>query len=392
MKQRFFDLVDYAIGQLRGSETLLAGFCGETSDFIRFNRARVRQAGSVTQAFLRLTLIDQGRRIHSTLSVAFDPPTDQGAIRSAIRPMRSDLPSLPVDPLLLYATTENSSDLERSGRLPDAEEALDCVVAAAGGADLVGIFASGPVYRGFANSMGQRNWHRVDSFQMDWSVYLAGDPELKDKAVKSTYASETWNAEEIANRIGSSRDRLGFLAARPRAIEPGQYRAFLTPAAMEELVAMLSWDGVSARSQRTRQSTLQKLVDGELTLSPMISLRENTADGLAPSFDDSGFPRHGQGIRARRERGRRRGDDGIGGPRWRHTADVRCTGGARPRHPRFQPVVPELLGPIVLPRHRVDPLCHLLGGRRTHPRAPERDALRRFTVPDAGRRTAGADS
>jgi predicted Zn-dependent protease len=295
VKQQFFDLADYAIGQLRGTETLLAGFCGETSDFVRFNRARVRQAGSVRQAFVRLTLIDQGRRLHTKLSVSFEPSTDHAAIRSAIQAMRSELPSLPVDPLLLYATVVNDSNQERPGQLPDAQEAVGCVIAAAGAADLVGIFASGPVYRGFANSIGQRNWHRVDSFQLDWSIYVdgsvGGSADVKDKAVKSTYASETWNAQEVARRIDSSRDQLRFLAASPRSIEPGQYRAFLTPAAMDELVGMLSWDGVSARSQRTRQSSLQKLVDGEAALSPIVSLRENTADGLAPSFDDSGFPR-----------------------------------------------------------------------------------------------------
>ena len=296
MKQRFFDLADYAIGQLRGTETLLAGFCGEASDFVRFNHGRVRQAGSVTQAFLRLTLIDQGRRLHTTLSLAFEEQADHAAIRSAIQAMRAELPSLPVDPLLLYATTVNSSNLERRGELPGAEEALDCVITSAGGVDLVGIFASGPVFRGFANSLGQRNWHRVDSFQMDWSIYVGGDADAKgqhvrDRAAKSTYASETWSARELTHRIHSARDQLKFLTASPRAIEPGQYRAFLAPAAMDELVAMLGWDGVSGRSQRTRQSSLQKLVDGEAALSPMISLRENTADGLAPSFDDSGFPR-----------------------------------------------------------------------------------------------------
>jgi predicted Zn-dependent protease len=296
MKQQFLELADYAIGQLRGTEALLTGFCGETSDFVRFNRARVGQAGSVTQAFLRLTLVDRGRRLNSTLSVAFEASTDQAAIRRAIEAMRSELPSLPVDPLLLYATEVNSSNRERPGQLPDAEEAVDCVIAAADGADLVGIFASGPVYRGFANSMGQRNWHRVDSFQVDWSIYVGGSHDAKDKAVKSTYASGTWDAGEIARRIDAAREQVKFLAERSRAIDPGQYRAYLAPAAMDELVGMLSWDGVSARSQRTRQSSLQKLVDGEMALSPMVSLRENTADGMAPSFDDSGFPRPPQVV------------------------------------------------------------------------------------------------
>jgi predicted Zn-dependent protease len=289
MQQAFFELIDYATGRLRGAETLLANFFGETSDFIRFNHARVRQAGSVMQASMRLTLIDQGRRLNTTLTVGFDRATDHAAIDSAIRTMRSEVSSLPPDPLLLFATEVSNSEHERRGRLPDSNEALDCVITAAGDADLVGIFASGPVYRGFANSLGQRNWHRVDSFQLDWSVYLAGD-----KAVKSTYASDTWNPQELAGRIGSAREQLRFLGAPARGIEPGQYRAYLAPAAVDELIGLLSWDGVSARSQVTRQSALQKLVSGESPLSEKIFLRENTAQGLAPSFDDSGFRRPSQ--------------------------------------------------------------------------------------------------
>jgi predicted Zn-dependent protease len=296
MKERFFELADCACGELRGGETLLAGFSGETSDFVRFNRARVRQAGSVTQAMLRLTLVADGRRLHTTLTPAFDMRSDRAAIRAAIEAMRAELSSLPPDPLLLYATDVHSSDLERRGRLPAAEEAVDCVIRAAGGADLVGIFASGPICRGFANSFGQRNWHRVDSFQLDWSVYAGASPDVnqadvKDKAVKSTYASDTWDAQEVARRIASARDQVGWLATAPRALEPGRYRAYLTPAAIDEIIGLLNWDGVSARSQRTRQSSLQRLVEGQAALSPLVTLRENTAHGLAPSFDDTGFVR-----------------------------------------------------------------------------------------------------
>jgi predicted Zn-dependent protease len=289
MKEHFFDLTEYAVGQLQGSEVLLANFSGETSDFVRFNRARVRQAGSVTQASLCLTLIDQGRRQRNMLSLAFNDSADQAAVRLAIQSMRSDMSSLPIDPFLLFATHANNSSLERRGGLPDAEEAVGTVIKGAGGADLVGIFASGPVYRGFANSLGQRNWHRVDSFQLDWSVFLAGD-----KAVKSSYACETWDALDVLRRIQASRDHMQHLAAAPRSIDPGQYRAFLAPAAMDELIGMLNWGGVSARSQLTRQSALQRLVDGDSALAEQITLRENTAQGLAPSFDESGFARPAQ--------------------------------------------------------------------------------------------------
>jgi predicted Zn-dependent protease len=291
VRTHFLDLVDQACRRLQGGETLLANFSGETTDFVRFNRARVRQAGSVTQAALKLSLIARDRRLHTTLTLAFDAACDGAAVASAIDTMRSELPSLPPDPLLLYATQVQSSERERRGRLPEAQEAVDAVIGAARDADLVGVFASGPIFRGFANSLGQRNWHRVDSFQLDWSVYAGGGRDTRDRAVKSTFASDVWDAQEVARRIRSSAEQVPLLGAAARSLEPGRYRAFLAPSAMEELISMLNWEGVSARSQRTRQSPLQKLVDATAALSPVVSLRENTAQGLAPSFDDSGFAR-----------------------------------------------------------------------------------------------------
>jgi predicted Zn-dependent protease len=284
MKERFFQWVDRAVAHLHGSEVLLASFCGERSDFVRFNRARVRQAGTVSQANLTLSLIDRGRRSNATVTMQFDTQRDSASIDQTIRTLRADLEWLPPDPYLQYATEIRSSDLQRKGRLPEAEQAVDCIVRAAGTSDLVGIYASGPVYRGFANSLGQRNWHEVDSFQFDWSVYL-----IADKAAKSCYANHDWDSAEIEKRIADSREPLRHLSESPRCIQPGCYRAFLTPAAVEELLTMLSWDGVSGRSQATRQSALQRLVDGEASLAGQVSLRENTADGLAPAFDDAGF-------------------------------------------------------------------------------------------------------
>ena len=54
MQERFYELVDHVTGLLQGEEVLLASFSGERSDFIRFNNARVRQAGNVVQRALTL--------------------------------------------------------------------------------------------------------------------------------------------------------------------------------------------------------------------------------------------------------------------------------------------------------------------------------------------------
>jgi predicted Zn-dependent protease len=285
MQDLFFELTDLANGRLRGSEVLLANFDGECSDFVRFNHARVRQPMSVRQAHLTLELIDGQRRDRTTLSLSGNAE-DRDAVAAAIESMRADLPALPEDPYLLYSTAAGTSRAERTGRLPSPEEAITTIALAGEGLDMVGVLASGPVYRGFASSFGARHWHEVDSFLLDWSVFQRGD-----KAVKASYAGDRWERDEVARRIDATRRQLPFLARSARTIEPGAYRAYVSPAALDELLWMLNWGGVSAKEQRTRQSTIQQLVDGEATLSPQVTLREHIGGGLAPAFDEVGFTR-----------------------------------------------------------------------------------------------------
>lgn len=286
MKDQFFDLAAYANGRLRGGEVLLANFGGEVSDFVRFNHARVRQPMTVRQAYLTLQLISGQRHDRITLAITGNADDDRPAIDAAIESMRVDLPARPEDPYLLYGTDAGSSQTERTGTMPAPAETIEALATAGAGLDMVGVLASGPVFRGFASSLGARHWHQVDSFLLDWSVYQSGD-----KAVKASFAGQHWDRREVARRIEATRAQLPYLARGPRTIEPGSYRAYVSPAAMDELLWMLNWGGVSAKEQRTRQSTIQQLVDGEAALSEQVTLRENVAGGLAPAFDEAGFTR-----------------------------------------------------------------------------------------------------
>lgn len=284
MKELFFELAAHGEAQLRGAEVLLANFSGEVSDFIRFNQSRVRQPSSVRQAVLSLKLIDGQRHDTTVLTLSGNPAEDRAAVSAAISAMRETLPTLPADPYLLYSQEAAQSNTVRSGRLPSAEEAIATVTQEAADVDLVGIFASGPAMRGFASSLGARHWHEVDSFLFDWSLYYAAD-----KAVKSSWGGNTWDAAELGRRIGAARNQLAHLAKPARSIAPGEYRAYLAPAAVDELVGMLNWGGVSAKAQRTKQSVVQRLVDGEEQLSDKVSLTEATGTGLEPLFDSAGF-------------------------------------------------------------------------------------------------------
>ncbi|GAB4482058.1 MAG: TldD/PmbA family protein [Burkholderiaceae bacterium] len=286
MKQTFSELADHAIAQLRGGEVLLVNFAGEETDFVRFNRAQVRQPMTVRQAHITLSLIRSGRRNNVTVTLGGDPSQDRPRVADAIGMLRTELDALPADPYLLYATEATTSEREDRGRLPSPDEAIEQITAAARGTDLVGLLASGPVYRGFASSLGSRHWHAVDAFLFDWSLYHAAD-----KAVKCAWAGSRWDRSELARRIDEGRAQLDHLARPARTIEPGEYRVYLAPTAVDELMQMLNWGGVSAKAQRTKQSCLQKLVDGEASLSPLVTVREDTAGGLAPAFDEAGFVR-----------------------------------------------------------------------------------------------------
>src|SRR5207244_11475491 len=143
---------------------------------------------------------------------------------SSLSTLHDTVSDLPDDPHLNYATDVKSSRVVKSGALPASEQVVTEVLDAARGLDLVGIYAAGPVYRGFANSLGQRNWHEVASFNLQWSLYHRGD-----KAVKSAYGGFAWDDAAVATKMADARERVALLGRPGRALEPGRYRGYPAP-------------------------------------------------------------------------------------------------------------------------------------------------------------------
>lgn len=282
MKDRFFEAAQRLFGQLQAGELLLCGLSGERSDFVRFNRGKVRQAGSVEQGYVSVRLVRERRQAVATVVVSEALERDADG---ALADLRASLDGLPEDPWLLVNETPHRGESVRRGRLAAPEAIVDQAVGAAAGLDFVGIYAGGTLCRGFASSLGQRNWHEVDSFHFDWSLYLEAD-----KAVKSSYAGFDWEGRAFEAKLGQAASQLAFLGEEQRTIAPGEYRAYLAPAAMEELMGMMSWGGFSARARATRQSPLLRMQEGA-HLSPALTLVEDTAGGVGPAFQGDGFPK-----------------------------------------------------------------------------------------------------
>lgn len=286
MQDYFNTLIDTLPPELRGNEIFTASFSGEESEFVRFNRNRVRQAGSVTQRWLSLDLIDGRRHAAASVTLSGELAGDRDRLRVMLRDLRDVIVQVPEDPYLLYATEVRSSERHHENRLPPGSDAVAEVQAAGQGRDLVGIYAAGGTFAGFANSIGQRNWCANYSFNFDWSFHLGGD-----KAVKSAYAGVEWQSDALQRKTRDAADQLAVLERPAHTIAPGRYRVYLTPAAMFDVVDLLGWGGFGLRAHRTKATPFLKLIEGEATLHPSVLLRENTRAGIAPGFQDAGFIR-----------------------------------------------------------------------------------------------------
>ena len=284
MQDYFFTLADALQAQLQGKETLLLAFDGEDSDFIRFNRARVRQAGSVTRRSLALDLIAADRHAAGRAQLAGSLEQDLPMLRYLLEDLRTQRAHLPVDPYLNFATDDASSKTRVESELPERAAALDAIMRASGALDLVGIYAAGAVYAGFANSLGQRNWHACDSFNFDWSCFHA-----TDKAVKSDYAGLCWDPDELQARMQHAQADLEIVRRPPKTIDSGRYRVYLAPRALQEVLEMMAWGGFGLKSQRTGQSPLNRMLADGLRLEPAVDLSERHDRGLEPPFTSEGF-------------------------------------------------------------------------------------------------------
>lgn len=285
--QDYFRELSALIGTLlRGDERFTCSFSGEDSDFVRFNRGAIRQAGHVRQRALSLELIEGRRHAGGRVSLAGNLETDAAALRAAVERFREMRAQLPEDPFLHYATDVRSTCFEADDHLPAPERVLDDAERARGDRDLVGLYASGGTFAGFANSLGQHNWDRRYSYNFDWSFYRGGD-----KAAKASYAGFDWDTEEFARRARDAGEQLALLGRTPRRIEPGRYRVYLAPSALQEIFDMLCWGGFGLRAHRTKTTPLLRMIEGEARLHPSVTILENTAGGVAPAFQDAGFLR-----------------------------------------------------------------------------------------------------
>ncbi|WP_322979653.1 TldD/PmbA family protein [Pseudomonas sp. C11] len=281
-RQHFNALLAHLQAQVVGEEGFTLAYSAEVSGFIRFNQGQVRQAGQVQQVYVTLSLYQGQRHAEHKLALSGVLDEDVPLLQQALQRLRGMLPTLSEDPYLRLNRQAWRSESVGEAVALDGASIAQQVVAAAQGLDLVGFLAVGPQYQGFASSWGAFGWYAASSFNLDFSLFHGNG-----QAVKSAYAGEHWDAQSFIRKLDDARQQLVFLGLPAKALQPGAYRAYLAPAALEELVSLCCW-GFGAQALASGGSPLQRLFGGKAELNAQVTVDERIEGGLAPAFTPEG--------------------------------------------------------------------------------------------------------
>ncbi len=283
--QHYFEQIARAVcTDVPGIGRVSLSYAAETTDFIRFNHALVRQVTHVDQRSATVSVVAGLRRSSGTVTLSGTAESDVQALLEERAALIAQLPLVPEDRYLMLPDTVTSTERSSTATLPSAQQVIDAVANHANGTDLVGFYAGGPIVRAFADSRGQRNWHSVASFNFEWCLYRSGD-----QAVKSSYAGTTWEPAEFARKMATAREQVALLERPQLTLAPDDYRVYLSPVAMADLLGTLGWDGFGLKALNTGVNTLGLVHRGDKLLHPSISISEATSTGIAPCFQQDGF-------------------------------------------------------------------------------------------------------
>lgn len=284
MQSYFSDIVKGISSHIKPQEKFTAWFSGEEMDFARFSHNKIRQAGSVTQRFVSLDLIDGKKHAGATIGLSGSLATDAPVVQTTINKLRDQLAVSAEDPYFIFNEQRCDSASSSPNELAPKEEVVGNVLKNATGLDHVGIYFGGPIFKGFANSLGQFNWFEKSSFVLDTSVYHSND-----KAIKQSYSGTRFDNALHQQKIAKVRSELKLFDKPIESLKPGLHRVYFSPAAVYEILSLLNWQGFSRKMLEVKNSPLVPLSDNKKTFSPSFSLSENVALGVGPNFQGQGF-------------------------------------------------------------------------------------------------------
>ena len=279
----FNQLIETLLIKKSEREQFTVKLSSERSQFTRFNHAKVRQTGCVADGWIELTLMADQRSSIRQFPFTGNWDVDWQLAYTALQELRDELILLPIDPYLVLPSGNNTSREIHSGNLLANEAVVPTVLQLVAELDFTGIYAGGLVVKAYGDSNGQKHWFATDSFTLDYSLF-----STSGQAVKGTFAGSNWDISAYIAKISEAKKQLELLARPAKELPRGQYKTYFAPAAVGDLLAMLSWGAVGEADIQQGNSALAALSRQEKQLSPRFSLKENFQRGLVPRFNELG--------------------------------------------------------------------------------------------------------
>jgi predicted Zn-dependent protease len=279
----FNRLIENLLTKKTESEQFTVRLSSERSQFTRFNHAKVRQTGCVADGWIELTLMADQRSSVRQFPFTGNWELDWQLAYPALQELRDELILLPIDPYLVLPSGTNTSREVHSGNLLAAEAVVPTVLELVAELDFTGIYAGGIVIKAYGDSSGQKHWFATDSFTLDYSLF-----STSGQAVKGTFAGSDWDKSVYIAKISEAKKQLELLTRPIKELPRGQYKTYFAPAAVADLLVMLSWGAISEADIQQGNSALAALSRREKQLSTAFSLKENFQRGLVPRFNELG--------------------------------------------------------------------------------------------------------
>ena len=283
LEKTFNQLVETLLIKKAENEHFTVRLSSESSQFTRFNSAKVRQTGYVHDGSIQLTLMANQRSSFRQFTFTGNWEIDWELVSTALQELRDELTLLPIDPYLVLPSGNNISREINIGKLLTPEILVPSILETVTNLDFTGMYAGGIVIRGYGDSSGQKHWFVTDSFNLDYSLFMASG-----QAVKGTFAGSEWNEAAYLAKINDGKQQLEMLSRPVKELPKGQYKTYFAPAAVANLLGMLSWGAISEASIQQGNSALAALSRQEKQLSSKFTLKENFQSGLVPRFNNLG--------------------------------------------------------------------------------------------------------
>ena len=283
MENLFNKLSEILLNSIKKGEHLKLSISGEKSQFIRFSKSKVRQSGLVDDTTLTIILIKDKLTCQGSFTLVGNISFDEKNAIEELNRLREELNTLPEDPYIVLPQNTGSSHEIHKGKLLLENSVVGALSPAIQGVDLAGIWASGNIFIGNANSAGQKHWFSTDTFSFDYSLITSDE-----RMVKGTYAGSNWNQNDYENNMSESKLKLQMMEMPGKKISPGSYRTYIAPAGVADLVSMFSWGGLSEAEIQQGGSSLCRMRQNDIQMSSCFNLSEDFTSGIVPRFNSNG--------------------------------------------------------------------------------------------------------